>query len=225
MWANLVTFCGILSATLAVAVADTQLAVGLLVVAVVADFLDGIVARSLGASAIGKRFDSVADFYCFGLCGSVVLADSVGWVVALLFGCGCGYRLCYRQIPSPIHLGARSFSGLPVPAGMLLGLIPLMLPAGLSTGLGLTLGVTNGGWLVSPFTSIASMAFVVLATVLMLTKWRWQVPLKGILGLGAVAVLVATQNPPLGLALFSGLVVPLGFWLGWVKWMQVNKSS
>lgn len=133
--ANYVTlinaFCGILAV---IAIQENALlkAVALLALALLADFLDGLVARLLKLqSKLGAELDSLADALSFGLAPSLILYHY--WCkispdtsfLALLFCLSAIWRLAKFNIDSQQQSGI--FIGLPTPAAALAVMaLPLM---------------------------------------------------------------------------------------------------
>ncbi len=118
---------------------DFKLAVIAIMVAAIFDALDGRVARRLGVtSRFGAELDSLSDFLCFGVAPALVLylaslkdGGALGWVVTLMFPICSALRLArfntglLADTPPPAWTGSY-FTGVPAPAGALLGLIPLL---------------------------------------------------------------------------------------------------
>jgi CDP-diacylglycerol--serine O-phosphatidyltransferase len=116
-----------------------KMAVFALFVAAILDSLDGRVARRLGVtSRFGAELDSLSDFFCFGVAPALVLymsslhaGGALGWVATLMFPICSALRLArfntmmITDTPPPAWTGAY-FTGVPAPAGALLGLIPLL---------------------------------------------------------------------------------------------------
>ncbi|MGG9961459.1 CDP-diacylglycerol--serine O-phosphatidyltransferase [Ferruginibacter sp. SUN106] len=110
--------------------------------AAVVDFLDGFVARLLGAtSEMGKQLDSLSDVVSFGVAPSVILYQllrisfikeengletSILWLLpAFVVACAGAYRLARFNIDSSQSYG---FKGVPIPAaGLLIASFPLIL--------------------------------------------------------------------------------------------------
>jgi CDP-diacylglycerol---serine O-phosphatidyltransferase len=113
--------------------------------AAVVDFLDGFVARLLGAtSEMGKQLDSLSDVVSFGVAPSVMLYQllrisfikeengleiSIVWLFpAFLVACAGAYRLARFNIDTSQSYG---FKGVPIPAaGLLIASFPLILHYG-----------------------------------------------------------------------------------------------
>ncbi|GAB2835234.1 CDP-alcohol phosphatidyltransferase family protein [Ferruginibacter profundus] len=113
--------------------------------AAIVDFLDGFVARLLGAaSEMGKQLDSLSDVVSFGVAPSVILYQllrisfikeengletSIVWLLpAFLVACAGAYRLARFNIDSSQSYG---FKGVPIPAaGLLIASFPLILHYG-----------------------------------------------------------------------------------------------
>jgi CDP-diacylglycerol---serine O-phosphatidyltransferase len=102
---------------------DFRMAAIYIVAAVVADSLDGRVARYLGVSGeFGKEFDSLCDLGSFGVAPAVMayafmLKDFgwIGYITAAFFACCGAYRLARFNVNASTVKGY--FMGLPIPAG------------------------------------------------------------------------------------------------------------
>ncbi len=110
--------------------------------AAVVDFLDGFVARLLGASSeMGKQLDSLSDVVSFGVAPSVILYQllRVSYIKeengldtsitlllpAFIVACAGAYRLARFNLDKEQHFG---FKGVPIPAaGLLIASFPLIL--------------------------------------------------------------------------------------------------
>ncbi len=113
--------------------------------AAVVDFLDGFVARLLGAtSEMGKQLDSLSDVVSFGVAPSVILYQllrisfikeengldtAMAWLLpAFIVACAGAYRLARFNIDTEQNFG---FKGVPIPAvGILIASFPLILHYG-----------------------------------------------------------------------------------------------
>jgi len=113
-------------------------AVSAVAAAAVLDGLDGRIARVLkGTSRFGAELDSLADFVDFGVAPALVLyvaslhaAKSFGWVAALLFAMACALRLARFNVMIDEDEPAWRkifFTGMPAPAGAIVGLLPIYL--------------------------------------------------------------------------------------------------
>ena len=114
-----------------------ELAVALLLVAALLDFVDGRAARLLKASTkFGAQMDSLADVINFGVAPALVLyayllerAGAIGWMAALLFAIACALRLARFNVmledPDQPAWEADYFVGVPAPAGAVLLLLPV----------------------------------------------------------------------------------------------------
>lgn len=72
-------FCGILAIIVTITTQDIFLASCLIIISLIADFLDGFAARALKvASGIGKELDSLADCVTFGVFPGVVMTLLIG---------------------------------------------------------------------------------------------------------------------------------------------------
>ena len=142
---NMLTLANLLSGAIAVIVTlqyhNYTLALGLVVLAALFDFLDGFVARLLNQqSPLGVQLDSLADDVTFGLVPALVMFDIYGGS-ASYYGCECavmeylGYATLLIAAFSVLRLAkfnidttqSTEFSGLPTPANALLLLSLAML--------------------------------------------------------------------------------------------------
>jgi len=109
------------------------------IVAAILDGLDGRLARALrGTSRFGAELDSLADFVDFGVAPALILyfwnlhqIKSFGWFAALVFAVACALRLARFNVmiddPNKEPWQAHFFTGMPAPAGAIVGLLPLYL--------------------------------------------------------------------------------------------------
>lgn len=142
---NMLTLANLVSGAIAVIVTlqyhNYTLALGLVVLAAVFDFLDGFVARLLHQqSPLGVQLDSLADDVTFGLVPALVMFDMYGSSTSY-YGCECavmgylGYATLLIAAFSVLRLAkfnidttqSTEFSGLPTPANALLLLSLAML--------------------------------------------------------------------------------------------------
>jgi CDP-diacylglycerol---serine O-phosphatidyltransferase len=116
-----------------------ETAVIAVIAAAVLDGLDGRIARALrGTSRFGAELDSLADFVDFGVAPALILyfwrlheIKSFGWFAALVFAIACALRLARFNVmmddPEKPAWQAHFFTGMPAPAGAIVGLLPLYL--------------------------------------------------------------------------------------------------
>ncbi len=116
-----------------------ETAVIAVIIAAVLDGLDGRIARALrGTSRFGAELDSLADFVDFGVAPALILyfwslheIKSLGWFAALVFAIACALRLARFNVmmddPDRPAWQAHFFTGMPAPAGAIVGLLPLYL--------------------------------------------------------------------------------------------------
>jgi CDP-diacylglycerol---serine O-phosphatidyltransferase len=116
-----------------------ETAVIAVIIAAVLDGLDGRIARALrGTSRFGAELDSLADFVDFGVAPGLILyfwslheIKSLGWFAALVFAIACALRLARFNVmmddPNRPAWQAHFFTGMPAPAGAIVGLLPLYL--------------------------------------------------------------------------------------------------
>ena len=110
-----------------------------LVIAAIIDSLDGRIARALrGTSKFGAELDSLSDFICFGVAPAFLLylwtmktAGPWGWVLVLLFSVSAALRLARFNTdiegPELPSWTTNYFTGVPVPAGAGLVLLPVVI--------------------------------------------------------------------------------------------------
>ena len=140
---NLVTILGLCAGLTSIRFALVErweIAVGLILFAAVIDGLDGLIARRLdAASPFGAELDSLSDFVNFGVAPGVLVyafalqpMGDAGWVFALVFAIGCCLRLARFNVgrAEPEAPARTHFTGVPAPAGALLGLLPVYLSLG-----------------------------------------------------------------------------------------------
>ncbi len=112
-------------------------AAGLLIFAALLDGLDGLLARRLNASSpFGAELDSLSDFVCFGVAPALLVYNfgleglaGMGWLAALVFAICCCLRLARFNVAAKDEMSgdAKSFTGVPAPAGAMLGIFPVTL--------------------------------------------------------------------------------------------------
>lgn len=122
-------------------------AVGVLA-AMIADALDGRIARMTGAeSDFGKEYDSICDMVAFGVAASIImfayslqhlsqyswLGGRLGWVLAFSYTACAALRLARFNVLTVIAGGSKDFFGLPSPAAA--GLITFFVWAAHDSGL------------------------------------------------------------------------------------------
>lgn len=136
----MITLCGFCAGFTSIRFAferEWELAVGVILLATVFDFLDGFAARMLkGTSQLGAELDSLSDLVCFGVAPAILLyqwtlheAGWVGWIIALLF-CVCSalrlarFNTQAKDPKEPISVG-KFFRGVPAPGGAAMALAPM----------------------------------------------------------------------------------------------------
>ncbi|GAB0104419.1 CDP-diacylglycerol--serine O-phosphatidyltransferase [Nocardia sp. JMUB6875] len=138
---SMVTILGLCSGLSAVKFAmENQLGIALALVgaAAVFDMLDGRIARMLDATTkMGAELDSLSDAIAFGVAPALVLyvtflhADSIGWIIALMFAVCMVLRLArfntLMDDDNRPDWQREYFTGVPAPAGALIVLLPIAL--------------------------------------------------------------------------------------------------
>ena len=113
-----------------------ELAAGMLILAALVDGLDGLLARRLNAaSPFGAELDSLSDFVCFGVAPALCVYHfgleglaGMGWLAALFFAICCCLRLARFNVAAKDETDDKgSFTGVPAPAGAMLGIFPVTL--------------------------------------------------------------------------------------------------
>ncbi len=150
LFPNMVTLAGLccgLSAVRFAMLERWEFAVAMLVAAAVIDGLDGAVARLLKAtSEFGAQLDSLSDIVSFGIAPALVMylwtlqdIKRGGWSVALFFVVCCALRLArfntaMHESGDPTKESDKArfnkknyFTGVPAPAGAMLGIWPLII--------------------------------------------------------------------------------------------------
>lgn len=112
-----------------------EMAVRLVLLAIVLDGLDGRLARLMGCqSSFGAELDSLADFLNFGVAPGLILYVwilqdfSAGWLAVLGYAICCVLRLARFNATSkaePEDSKSKFFEGVPSPAGALLAMLPM----------------------------------------------------------------------------------------------------
>lgn len=165
---TLLALCAGLSAMRMALEGKFDIAVYLVLLAAILDSMDGRIARLLkGTSKFGAELDSLADFVSFGAGPALILylwgmnnAGPVGWIAVLVFSI-CGALRLARfnvQIEDPNRPAwmANFFTGVPIPAGAILLLLPIYLDRS---------GLPN---LLSP--PLVATAYTILIALLMVSK-------------------------------------------------------
>ncbi len=139
---NALTLLGLCAGMTAIRLALMErwdLAIAAVLVAMVADTLDGRIARLMGAtSEFGAQLDSLADVINFGVTPALIVylwamggTGGLGWALVLVFAMCCALRLARfnaaLSIDEPAPWANRFFTGVPAPCGAGLALLPLVL--------------------------------------------------------------------------------------------------
>lgn len=102
---------------------EVKLSVIFILLATVADGLDGFVARRLGSGPLGTNLDSLADLVSFGVAPAVLAAAVIGpvWSVYAwpVYALGGIYLICGTLRLARFNISPKSdrlFEGLPIPA-------------------------------------------------------------------------------------------------------------
>lgn len=173
-----------------------ELAIGAIVLAAIADGLDGRVARLLKSSSrFGAELDSLADFVVFGVVPGIVLylwglqnLKNFGWIVVLFFAVCAALRLARFNVmlddPNRPDFAGNFFTGMPAPAGALVAMLPIYLELAGVPRLGLT-----------PFLAALYVIGIALLMVSKIPTWSGKkigarVPREYVLPLFLVAVVM-----------------------------------
>lgn len=185
-------------------------------IAAVIDFLDGFVARLLGASSeLGKQLDSLADVVSFGVAPGMIayqflrlcysqepdgLDTNTIWLsVAFILPCAGAYRLARFNIDTTQSTG---FKGVPIPAaGLLIASFPLIYFSGY-TSITYTILLNKWFWM----GLIAVVSYLMVSTLPMLALKFKGITFQKLLPF--IIVLIAA----IATAVFLGwMAVPVGF--------------
>lgn len=165
---TLLALCAGLSAIRMALEGKFDVAVYLVLLAAILDSMDGRIARLLkGTSKFGAELDSLADFVSFGAGPALILylwgmnnAGPIGWIAVLVFSICGALRLARFNVqvddPNQPAWMANFFTGVPIPAGAVLLLLPIYLERS---------GLPN---LLSP--PLVTTAYTVVIALLMVSK-------------------------------------------------------
>jgi CDP-diacylglycerol--serine O-phosphatidyltransferase len=165
---TLLALCAGLSAIRMAFEGRIDFAVYLILAGAVLDSMDGRIARMLkGTSKFGAELDSLADFVSFGAVPVLVLylwgmkdAGPIGWVAVLVFAICGALRLARFNVqiddPNQPAWMANYFTGVPIPAGAILVMLPIYLER---------VGVPQ--WTIHPF---LVTAYTIVIALLMVTR-------------------------------------------------------
>lgn len=156
----------------------SHLSVILILLAALADGMDGYLARRLGSSPLGASLDSLADLVSFGIAPAFIAVQSIGLTH---FTCASGtfYLLCGTLRLARFNVSEKndkSFEGLPIPvAALALSTCVLFKNSTLTVLLMLFLGL----FMVSRFTypkikdrRILSLVGLVVLVAVFLIRWQ-----------------------------------------------------
>lgn len=114
-----------------------EIAVILILISGIMDGLDGLLARRLNAASdFGAELDSLSDFLCFGVAPGLLVYEvflrgqtGVAWIFVLVYITSACLRLARFNVAraKPAEETTRHFTGVPAPAGAMLGLFPVFL--------------------------------------------------------------------------------------------------
>ncbi|MDR6292816.1 MULTISPECIES: CDP-diacylglycerol--serine O-phosphatidyltransferase [Inquilinus] len=185
-------------------------AVTAILVAAVLDGLDGRVARLLrGSSKFGAELDSLADIVSFGVSPAIILylwmmqgAGSFGWLAVMAYAVCAALRLArfntaLDDADSLPPFAYNYFTGVPVPAGAILILMPLMISFEFAPGFWAA-PVLVGVWTVFVALLLVSRIPTFSMKVVRIPQ-EYIVPV--LVGVGLVATLLVTATWPTLVAL------------------------
>jgi CDP-diacylglycerol--serine O-phosphatidyltransferase len=194
---NLITLLALCAGLTAIRMAlegKIDIAVYLILLAAILDSMDGRIARLLkGTSKFGAELDSLADFVSFGAVPALVVylwgmnqAGPFGWIAVLVFSICGALRLARFNVqiddPSKPAWMANYFTGVPIPAGAILLLLPIYLDrSGLPNALSLPL-------LTTLYTIVIALLMVSKVPVFSGKKLGARVPRESVLPLFVAAI-------------------------------------
>jgi CDP-diacylglycerol--serine O-phosphatidyltransferase len=170
---NLVTLLGLCAGLTAIRMAVEHrfdIAVTMIIFAVILDGIDGRLARYFRVtSKFGEQLDSLADFVDFGVAPAILLyvwrlddLSSFGWICALVLAICTGLRLARfnaalaSEEPRP-DWHRDFFVGIPAPAGALVVLLPVF--------------VERVGWIDVHIAAVVVALYAVLIALLMVSRF------------------------------------------------------
>ncbi len=194
---NLITLLALCAGLTAIRMAlegKIDIAVYLILLAAILDSMDGRIARLLkGTSKFGAELDSLADFVSFGAVPALVVylwgmnqAGPFGWIAVLVFSICGALRLARFNVqiddPNKPAWMANYFTGVPIPAGAILLLLPIYLDrSGLPNVLSLPL-------LTTLYTIVIALLMVSKVPVFSGKKLGARVPRESVLPLFVAAI-------------------------------------
>ena len=154
-------------------IGEIQLSAGLIFLAAILDFLDGMLARVLNAkSAIGAQLDSLADIVSFGVAPAFILFHTIKMALEINGQTDLNY-LAYTAFIVPLFSALRlakfnidesqstSFAGLPTPAvGILLASFPIMIVVCLAENKGFYYDLVTNAWFLAAVAIASSLLMV-----------------------------------------------------------------
>lgn len=229
---NTITLLNLLSGCLSITAAyegKLELAAMLIILSAVFDFLDGFVARMVGAySELGKQLDSLSDVVSFGVAPAVIvyhlMRQSLGtpsaegifdghWLLVVPF---------FIAMMSALRLGifnldvrqTESFIGLPTPAN---ALFMVGLVFGLNSSWSALFGAVAGSWVVLVLLSVGLSLLLVSELPMFSLKIKTLNPKIAykqlVLIIGAAAILAVFGRAALSPIILWYILLSLGFWL------------
>ena len=175
-WADLVTLGSIALVVVAFRLlftGDRARSIGVMALAIVGDYADGVVARRYGASPYGKLLDSFFDefeyllFPAAYLLGATDLAVAYLPVVFVMVGCGL-LRLARFTAEGFSDESARHYMGMPV---FYLGFVPVFLYFGVPAQIVSGLVLVASGLMISDIPFAKPRGVVIPAAVLAVAGW------------------------------------------------------
>ena len=125
---NSITLLNAVCGMLAILLGNPVLGVWLIIVAMILDIFDGLVARRLGVSGeLGQELDSLADLVSFGVAPAYLFYDLIGTTESLIIGIFYVISALFRLAKYNTTAYSTTFNGLPSPsaAGIMVGLVML----------------------------------------------------------------------------------------------------
>jgi CDP-diacylglycerol--serine O-phosphatidyltransferase len=177
-----------------------DLAVVLMVFAVLCDGIDGRLARHFQTeSAMGAELDSLADFINFGVAPGLLIylwalhgGPADGWIAVLIYTTCCLIRLARFNVAAKCDDGAQhgGFVGVPAPAGALLALLPYFAVRSFATLEALPPQIVTAHLVIVGLLMVSRLPTPSLKAVRLARRWRLQA------ALGSVAVLALAMLWP-----------------------------
>ncbi|WP_442790388.1 CDP-diacylglycerol--serine O-phosphatidyltransferase [Nocardia sp. CDC153] len=232
---SMVTILGLCSGLSAVKFAmEGKLGIALALVgaAAIFDMLDGRIARMLDATTkMGAELDSLSDAIAFGVAPALVLyvtflhADSIGWILALLFAVCMVLRLArfntLMDDDNRPDWQREYFVGVPAPAGALIVLLPIALSEQFGDGWWVSFPVVAVWTVLTGLLCVSTLPTLAIKSVSVAPRTA---PILLVL-VGLVAALLVTYPLILMMALVALYLCHIPFAVHSARWVAARPET